>query len=455
MPGWLVRATRVRAVELVGEFLRRAGETPLPAEALRLSCDIARQMFEADGVILWTLDPARTSLAAVAASPPQEEFFGELAVDALPECRQALADGMPRWVQLAGEGERSSLPPLIDARCALLLPVATQGSTGGCFLCLFARGTPVPAPEELEAGLALGCAVGQILAVETLARERCAQQQRRDAQLDLAREFDRWGWSEAGLSRLTATARELCGAEVVAVYEQQPTAYARIAVAGPAHLLPTELPRGLAEVAPGSRAAENRAVSKSVDDVSGLLKASFPHSPHTRLRLLPLRSQEFLLGAVLLRGAAGQTNEELEVNLLSLLTAGLENRRLERQRVEDQRRHQALFERCAEGVFYLDVAGRLLAASARLLARTGHSLEPLRAWLAARPGRDYRAQVRWRTKAGQWWPLELVLHALPATPPGQAAILGLARDAPPQPEPDTPAQLSRAWLQGVLDSSND
>ena len=429
-------------------------------------------MFEADGVILWTLDPARTSLAAVAASPPQEEFFGELAVDALPECREALAEGVPRWVQLAGKGERSSLPPLIDARCALLLPVVAHGSAGGCFLCLFARVRPVPASEELEAGLALGCAVGQILAVETLARERSAQQQRSDAQLDLAREFDRWGWSEAGLSRLAATARELCGAEAVAVYEQQPTAYARIAVAGPAHLLPTELPRSLAELAPGSRAAENRAVGKGVDDVSGLLKASFPHSPHTRLRLLPLRSQEFLLGAVLLRGAAGQTKEELEGNLLSLLTAGLENRRLERQRVEDQRRHQALFERCAEGVFYLDVAGRLLAASARLLARTGHSLEELRqgslvdflapdqqellrAWLAARPERDYRAQVRWRTKAGQWWPLELVLHALPSTPPGQAAILGLALDAPPQPEPDTPAQLSQAWLQGVLDSSND
>ncbi|MFQ5778122.1 MAG: ATP-binding protein [Terriglobia bacterium] len=476
MTGWLVRATHIRAVELVGEFLRRAAETTVPAEAFRLSCDSARQIFEADSVILWRLGATRDFLTAVAASPPPEEFFGELAVDALPHGREVLAEGTPRWVQLVGEDKHPSFSPLIDARCALLVPVVAQGSARGCFLCLFARATTAPAPEDLEAGLALGGAVGQMLAVETLARERSAQQQRRNAGRGLARQFDRWGWSEAGLGRLTAAARELCGAEAVGVYERQPAAYARIAVAGAAHLLPAELPRSLAEAVPGAGAsADSGAAGEMGGEGSALLKASFPHWPHTRLRLLPLRSKETPLGAVLLReapGTARQASEELEGNLLSLLAAGLENRRLERHCLERQRRHQALFEHTAEGAFYLDAAGRLLTANPLLLARTGHSLEelrkgsltdflsaderePLRAWLEARPQQDYGGGVRWRTRAGGWWPAELTLHALPAAPPGQAAVLGLAREASRQPEPDNPAQLSQAWLQGVLDSSND
>src|SRR3972149_80885 len=75
MPGWLVRSGRVRAFELVADFLRLSARQA-PEEFFQQACDLLRRLWEADGVTLWRLDAVQRGLQPPAASAPPWGGFG-------------------------------------------------------------------------------------------------------------------------------------------------------------------------------------------------------------------------------------------------------------------------------------------------------------------------------------------------------------------------------------------
>lgn len=478
MPGWLVRRNRVRAFELVIEFLRLARRAT-PEEYFRQGCETLRELFEAEAVSLWRLESSRHCLQPVAASAPEWEFFGELSLDSFPDLRQALAEPTPLWIEQVAARWQPLPPPLLEADSVLVLPVAASNRTHGCVLGLFGKAAPAPTPEELEAGLALAYGLGEMLEAEILRQQLGALSHRQDSRRRLAGELQRLGFSEVGLNRLAAAALELEDAEAAALYERHPEGFRRLAAAGSIHLLPPELPLGESRVLPWQRALEEaRTVEVEPEELATTLQPWLPELARAAfsLRVLPLQTSDGPLGVLLLCGAPARPTarrEEPEWAELSLLSAAaLELARRRRLQEQTQSRYQALFDQAQEGVFFLDAAGRILAPNRPLLQWTGYSQEELQVrplaeflhpadweavsvWLQSRPERFLQRGARWRVKSGAWWPSELTLHLVSEPAAEETPVLVLVRDSAREREAEARARVNEARLQGLLDSVHD
>ncbi|MFQ5663285.1 MAG: ATP-binding protein [Terriglobia bacterium] len=483
MTGWLLRSEHIRSVDLVAEFLRTAARVPATEEGLRHACDTLRQLFGADAVLLWKLDPTGQRLEVVAASPPEWEVMGELALDALPDWREALADAAPLWGEEVATRWHPLPAPLLEAHSALLVPVVTPRGPQGCLLSVFTRAVNPPPPEEREAGQTLAHVLGLMLEAQSL-RQQCEAGEilrPREALQRLERELQRRGLSESSLEALAAAARELSHAEAAGLYERQPSGFRRLAAAGAAHLLPSELPLGESKEFPWQRArAKSRPLEVNPAELTHVLQPWLPQVARSdlRLRVLAFETGDAPLGALLMCGfepgaPRGGKSEEFDWTEFSLLaTAQLENRRRRCREEHYQRRYQFLFDQLQEGAFYLDAAGRLGSVNSRLSDWLGYApdelegqalasflrpedAEALSAWLRAGSPPAFRAEVRWRVKRGGWWPCELTLRRVPESGAAEPLRLGFVRDTTRERETGYRYCLNEARLQGLLDSIRD
>lgn len=478
MPGWLVRSDYVRSVEQVAEFLRLAAGTATSAELFRHACETLQRLLSADAVVLWKLDPSGERLEAVAAAPPEWGMSGDLSFEIFPDLRQVLRQTTPQWLEKVAARWQPRPPFLLEARKALLVPVAARGRALGCLLAVFSRSAPRVMPEEQEAGLALGHALAFLLEAETLQRQGQAQRRLWETRRRVEKELCRSALVDSGLSRLPSAALELTGAMAVGLYEREPLMLRRVAMAGASQLLPGELPvAGAAAALPWQRAlAEGSAVELRPAEVARELEGCLPQLAHAAvpLQVVPLASAGIPLGVLLIcQSPDGGECEQLEGTALALLaTAALENARWRRLQEHYQLRYQSVFDEMREGALFVEAAGRIVAANAMLLRWTGYAQEevkkrlladlvqpgdwePIGRWLQSVPEKSFHSTARWRLKSGACRALELTLHALPESFPGQTLFLVLARDTEQESESQYLARINQARLEGLLDSVHD
>ena len=475
MPGWLVRSDRVRAFELVADFLRLSARQA-PEEFFQQACDLLRRLWEADGVTLWRLDAVQRGLQPLAASAPEWECFGALALEAFPELDRALREAGPLWVAEGAAGRRLLPPPLNEAARLLALPLVAGNRAQGCVFGGFARAASDPTAEELQIGAAVAAALAGRLEQVAL-RESCEQLERQREGRRRAGSALWRAWSTGSeLFRLVAALRELDAAEAAALYERESDKLRQVAAAGAAHWLPTELPLGDARRPWEQALSEARGLTLDPEAWAAALDPGFPQLTGGRfsLRLLPLAAGAGDPPGLLVECGANwqEGSEGEEEGRLLLLLAGevLAGRRRQRAQQELERRYQVLFDHAAEGVFLLDAGGVLLEANPTLLHWTGYApgelqgrsladfLPPpdgelLSGWLRSRKAPGFRRRCRWRQKAGAERELELIL---PAGEPGdRTPLLGLARDLGREHEGEADLQVGEARLQGLLDSVHD
>src|SRR3972149_222941 len=127
MPGWLVRSDRVRAFELVADFLRRSARQA-PEEFFQQACDLLRRLWEADGVTLWRLDADPRGLQPLAASAPQGEGFGAPGVGSLPRAGEPPGSELVRLVAALRELDAAEAGALYEREGDKLRQVAAAGA---------------------------------------------------------------------------------------------------------------------------------------------------------------------------------------------------------------------------------------------------------------------------------------------------------------------------------------
>ncbi len=478
MPGWLIRSDRVRAYELLTEFLRSADAAGGSEEVFQQACDLLCRLWGAESVSLWRCRPKTHSLQSLAASPPESEFFGELDLEAFPALAESLAEPYPQWIKQPAARWRPLPPPLLQAASVLLLPIAAGGEACGCLFGCFPPAVSMPGAEELEAGVAMASALGLLLRAEGFREEREFYARRQALRRRAESDFARQGFA-ANLQRVADAARELLGAEAVGVYEQAGGEFRRVAEAGVAPLLPGELPRGDSLVFPWERAlAEGQPVTVRPGKLAPSLQPWLPQLARSKLllRVQPLQRQQQPLGVMLFCQAESGEPVEGAQWLVLLASLALENRNLEQQREQGSQRFRAVFDLSGEALFFLDLRGVIRRVNPALLRSTGYSLGDLRdqslamflspqgwdrlaAWLESEPGQPFVGTVEWRTKAGAWEEVDLLLHPLPTgeSEPGRPAapILGRVRYPSRELVLEEAQRETEARLVALLDSVHD
>lgn len=474
MPGWLVRSNRVRAFELVAEFLRLSPRLA-PEEFFPQACDLLRRLWEADGVTLWRLDAGGKSLQPLAASSSEWECFGALSLEAFPELERALHELGPLWVAEAASSRRLLPPPLNEAAGLLVFPLVAANRAPGCLLGGFPKTASEPTAEELQEGAAVAAALGARLEQGAL-RETCEQLERqRDARRRVESALGRAWATGSELFRLVAALCELDAAEAAALYEREHDKLRQVAAAGAAHWLPAELPLGDARL-PWERAlSEAGGLTLDPEAWAAALDPGFPQPTADRfsLRLLPLGMSGEAPGLLVECGGKWQEGPEGEGDeRLLLLLAGeaLAARRRQRAGEELERRFQVLFDHAGEGAFLLEPGGALRGANPTLLTWTGYApgelqgraladfllpsdWEALSGWLRDRREMGFRRRCRWRLKAGAEKEFELILPA--GEPRAGTPLVGLVRDVVEEHAAEEDRQVSEARLHGLLDSVHD